>query len=513
VLVWDIIVNAPPVQAVTADPVGNTIQINWAPYFCENVDFYRVYRKSDSTTFDESCCDITNLLDAGYELVSETADTHFTDNSELAIGNRYCYVVTAVMENGTESCPSAIGCAQLEFSVPILTNVTIFETNDAVGKDSVRWTHPQELNVIQFPGPYQYRLYRGIGTQFPNELVFQTTAEANLLDCDTFFVDENLNTVLNEYRYRIELWSGGNVVGSGASSSSVYLTLVPNDNQLELFWTTNTSWYVDSTEVFRETSSGTGVYNSIGWSYSNYFLDTPLVNLQAYCYKVKTYGHYSLPTVDSPLINWSQEVCGEPFDYTPPCAPVLTVEVDCSVAENVLSWTNPNNSCADDVTRYAIYFAAQENEELEFLMLIDGDTDTTFRHFLPLGTPGCYYVTAIDSIPYNNESEPSNVVCVEHCDPLYVLPNVITANNDGINDVFHPKLPFKFVERVDFKLFNRWGQLLFQTDDPMINWDGTIQENGKKVVEGVYFYACRVYFLTLSGEDFIDLHGFVTVFN
>jgi gliding motility-associated-like protein len=319
--------------------------------------------------------------------------------------------------------------------------------------------------------------------------------------------------VLNEYRYRIELWSGGNVVGSGASSSSVYLTLVPNDNQLELFWTTNTSWYVDSTEVFRETSSGTGVYNSIGWSYSNYFLDTPLVNLQAYCYKVKTYGHYSLPTVDSPLINWSQEVCGEPFDYTPPCAPVLTVEVDCSVAENVLSWTNPNNSCADDVTRYAIYFAAQENEELEFLMLIDGDTDTTFRHFLPLGTPGCYYVTAIDSIPYNNESEPSNVVCVEHCDPLYVLPNVITANNDGINDVFHPQLPFKFVERVEFKLFNRWGQLLFQTEDPMINWDGTIQDNGKKVVEGVYFYACRVYFLTLSGEDFIDLHGFVTVFN
>ncbi len=46
---------------------------------------------------------------------------------------------------------------------------------------------------------------------------------------------------------------------------------------------------------------------------------------------------------------------------------------------------------------------------------------------------GCYYVTAVDRS--GNESRPSNTVCKDNC-PYYELPNVMTPNADGKNDLF-----------------------------------------------------------------------------
>jgi gliding motility-associated-like protein len=65
------------------------------------------------------------------------------------------------------------------------------------------------------------------------------------------------------------------------------------------------------------------------------------------------------------------------------------------------------------------------------------------------------------------------------------------------------------VEKIDFKLFNRNGMLLFRTDDPKINWDGTYK--GKIVSPGVYFYQCDVYENRISGLELFHLSGFVHV--
>lgn len=511
--VWNITVNAPPVTGLVVTPSGTSMELNWDDYFCDEVHHYSIYRNTDSVVIDDDCCSPGSLSGSGFEQIGTSETNSYTDTDELIIGNRYCYIITAVFENGIESCASETNCSQLDFSVPILTHVTITSTDVSSGSDSIRWTHPRDLNPLQFPGPYSYNLYRSIAENYPEELIFQTTTEAVLEDCDTLFTETTLNTTANGYRYRIELVSNGAIVGSGASSSSSFLSIIPNDNQLELSWTTNTSWQIDSTDVYRESSPGSGVFTMIERVYGTEFIDAGLINQQLYCYKVKTYGSYSLPSVIRPLVNWSQEVCAAPYDYTAPCSPSLTLLSDCDASTNFLSWNNPNQSCSDDVTRYAVYFSPDSLQEPSLLEIIEGDQHTDYAHFLPQGTPGCYYVTALDSIPYNNESLPSNKTCVEHCEPLYTLPNVITNNGDGINDIFHPQLPYKFIDHVEFRLFNRWGQILFETQDPLINWDGTESKKGKKVTEGVYFYTCRVYFLTLSGEQFMDLHGFVHVFN
>ena len=84
----------------------------------------------------------------------------------------------------------------------------------------------------------------------------------------------------------------------------------------------------------------------------------------------------------------------------------------------------------------------------------------------------------------------SDVVCVESC-AVYELPNTFTPNQDGSNDNFIPR-ENRFVSSVDFKVFNRWGNLLFSTTDPMLNWDGR-SDDGQELSEGTYYYTCSVF--------------------
>jgi gliding motility-associated-like protein len=87
---------------------------------------------------------------------------------------------------------------------------------------------------------------------------------------------------------------------------------------------------------------------------------------------------------------------------------------------------------------------------------------------------------------------------MDNC-PYYKLPNTFTPNGDGQNDVFKPvKNAFRFVEKVDFQVFNRWGQQVFQTTDPHLGWNGK-NANGDDLASGTYFYTCIVYEQRLQG--------------
>ena len=79
---------------------------------------------------------------------------------------------------------------------------------------------------------------------------------------------------------------------------------------------------------------------------------------------------------------------------------------------------------------------------------------------------------------------------MDNC-PRYELPNAFTPNSDGDNDVFIP-YPYCFIDRIEIQIFNRWGELVFQSMDPNINWDGTNQA-GDDLPVGTYYYKCRVF--------------------
>ena len=511
---YNITVKIPPVQLVTVNPFGNSMQINWNPHnFGCDITQYNIYRSTSTSSYTDDCCSLGTPAAMGYTLIGSVTDTFYLDNSNLEIGNQYCYLITAVNSNGIESCVSNQMCNSLNFEVPVMTNVSVFETATVSGKDSIYWSWPKELNLTNFPGPYYYELYRHDNYVGGTEsLVFTSSTQAVISAVDTFYYDQTLNTMDIPYTYRVELYSNGNLVGSSTSASSIYLNLTANDNQLELTWEEYVPWTNNLYEIYRETSPGSGVFNQIGTSTTQSYTDIGLINQKEYCYKIKTIGEFTQNGIRNPIENWSQIQCDEPYDYTPPCAPTIAIEGDCDLETTTLTWTNPNNICADDVVAYNLYFAPFSGDSLTLLTSFDSQFDTTFVHDGRGSIAGCYYVTAIDSMPYNNESLPSNMVCIDNCDGFYELPNVFTPSGDGINDLYHPFLPYKFVESIDLKVYNRWGNLVFETTDPMINWDGTYLNTGKPLSDGVYFYVCVINEIKLAGLQPRSVQGNITIF-
>lgn len=505
-------VNIPAVQNVVVVPNVSSMDISWDPSPCANISHYNVYRSLDSLTLSEDCCSPGAATSIGYELIGSTSSTSYSDNSTLVVGNEYCYLVTAVTTSGVESCLSNYDCAHLNFETPVLTQVSINSTDASSGTDSVMWSWPKELDTLTYSGPYFYQVYRTVGYSGTETLVHTTASSASITTTDSTFEDTSLDTENNPYTYRVELFNNGSLVGTSITASSIYLTLTPNDNQLELNWVEDIPWANSTYEIYRETTPGSTVFNLIATTTNDSYIDTGLVNGAEYCYKIRTIGSYSSAGIKSPIINWSQEVCGTPIDLTPPCSPTLSVTGDCELEETYLNWTNPNNSCADDVMSYNIYFAPFSGDSLTYLATLNSSLDTSFTHADRGSIAGCYYVTAVDSAQYGNESEPSNMICIDNCDAVYNLPNVFTPDGSGLNDLYHPIYPYKFVDHIDLKVFNRWGELMFETQDPAINWDG-INVNNKQCNDGVYFFTVVVYEIKLEGLVSREFQGTITIIN
>jgi gliding motility-associated-like protein len=261
--------------------------------------------------------------------------------------------------------------------------------------------------------------------------------------------------------------------------------------------------------IFKKGPSA-GVFTLIDSTTVKSYIDTSgLVNGALYCYKVLAKGEYSDPTIIRPLLNFSQEACAKPIDTTPPCAPALEVIADCEVPSLVLQWNNPNNSCSDDAVKYYLYYAETEDIDLTLRDSIKIMNDTLFKFDNVTSIAGCWAITAVDS--FGNESLKSAKICADNC-PEYELPNVITVNGDGVNDFFKP-IKNKFIRDIDLKVYNRWGNLVFETTDPAIMWDGKVAMSKQLCTEGTYFYVCQVNEIRVAGIVERTLKGFVQIFH
>ena len=510
----------PPVQNLNVTPQGNTMLLTWSPSICGNATGYKIYRANSTSVNNETCCNGGTPEAMGYSLVGTVNginDTSFADNGPLVISEQYCYVIVVYYANGSVSCPSNQDCAQLQAEFPIITNVSIDVTNDGAGTDTVKWFYPYQLDTVTIfnTGTFYYEVYRATGNGNPTTLVFTTPQSASLAATQRVFFDTGLFTDSNPYTYKVVLYhvsTTGNTttIGESNMASSIFLTLTPNDNQIGLSWTNNVPWTNTSWEVLRETSPGSGIFTLVGTTNTTNYIDTGLTNGVTYCYKIKSIGAYTAPQLPSPLINFSQKECAAPVDLTAPCPPVVSIVPDCDIPQNTITWSNPNNSCADDVMQYNVYYSETDTGSFSLIFSYNTAGDTVFIHNNNGSIAGCYYVTAVDSVQYGNESAASNIVCADNC-PEYWLPNVFTPNGDGDNDFLVP-FPYKFVRDIDLRIYNRWGGLVFSTTDPDINWDGKHMDSGKLLSEGVYYYTCTVNTIRLVGIEPVQLHGFIHLF-
>jgi len=94
-------------------------------------------------------------------------------------------------------------------------------------------------------------------------------------------------------------------------------------------------------------------------------------------------------------------------------------------------------------------------------------------------------------------SESNYVRCVQPEPPYVVIPNVITPNGDGINDMLTIQNLMNWDNRA-LTIFNRWGGIVFKTEDYRNDW------NGSGVSDGVYFGV-----LVISDSGRLETYNFI----
>jgi gliding motility-associated-like protein len=84
----------------------------------------------------------------------------------------------------------------------------------------------------------------------------------------------------------------------------------------------------------------------------------------------------------------------------------------------------------------------------------------------------------------------TSVVHVDFRDSV-LIPNAFSPNGDGTNDVFRVE-NMQYQKLLEFRVFNRWGEQVFETTNMSKGWDGTV--NGKPANVDVYYYLIRLGF-------------------
>lgn len=92
---------------------------------------------------------------------------------------------------------------------------------------------------------------------------------------------------------------------------------------------------------------------------------------------------------------------------------------------------------------------------------------------------------------------------------LYWVPNTFTPDGDQFNQFFRPVLysgydPYEY----DLLIFNRWGQLIWESDNSSIGWDGYYND-GRKCPDGVYTW--KINLKTINNDKKIQVKGHVTL--
>jgi gliding motility-associated-like protein len=118
--------------------------------------------------------------------------------------------------------------------------------------------------------------------------------------------------------------------------------------------------------------------------------------------------------------------------------------------------------------------------------------------------PGIYSVLVSDG-----ECSASDTILIEDCGSALWLPNAFSPNYDGKNDLFKPVIQ-GYLTFYQIQIFNRWGQQIYESSDPLSGWDGTF--NGNVCPDDMYVYIVRYSHSTeISSDKRIIKRGTVTI--
>ena len=235
-----------------------------------------------------------------------------------------------------------------------------------------------------------------------------------------------------------------------------------------------------------------------------------------------------LPAPDVSLITDAADNCGAPvvawvsdstdngfcpenvirtYSVTDDCGNVTYVTRNFMIGDNI-----PNVSfiasptTLDNLNSGWVEFTNNTTGAISYIWDFDDNSpvsneENTSHEFDNSETAG-YYVTLYGISEFGCVDSFSVVISVQE-ELLYYIPNAFTPDGDEYNQTFKPIFESGFdTHDYNFLIFNRWGEVVFESNDHTVGWDGTY--NGKIVQQGTYTYKIEF------GMEYTDARKIVT---
>ena len=162
----------------------------------------------------------------------------------------------------------------------------------------------------------------------------------------------------------------------------------------------------------------------------------------------------------------------------PPEASFTASEPLVSIFNSAVSFTNTSTNAA----RYKWNFGDGQSSSEENPVHIFDRTGTNSVTLIAANGEEC-----LDEYTLNIEVAP------------FFIPNAFSPNDDGKNDVFFDGTPVMDVTSFNMRIFNRWGEQIYETDAYTRPWDGT-QRNGTPCQAGLYTYLINI--VSIKGKPY-----------
>ncbi len=522
---------APTGLIAARDAANEGIDLSWDDYslVCGDAEDIIIWRiDCQVPVLPTDACSLSSPESLGFEQIATTSasNTSYYD-ATAEKGITYYYAITS--EFGSPSFATSVlsdtSSASLELDIPTLTKVDVLLTDDTNGEIFIEWVSPKSTTITE---DYTYTVFRMATVDFTEDVFTEGTPIVTNLD-DSSFTDQLLNTLDSAYLYGVQLVTNtsGTTFNSTPASSTFLQTSGINEG-ISLSWSNHVPWgsaidlYNTIYEGFTFVAAQDVGYDSIFSVIStdeDFSTATDLLAFRQPCdtfyYYVETQGEFCSDVFQDTVTNRSQISFAIADDTIAPESVVLTnTSTDTICTENSVSfplansftWIEPNTpgqfqDPRSDITFYLVYAKGIDEDEFSIKDTIFANESFEYSELFDTeDRASIYAVSAVDE--KENESALTEL-SVDNCSQ-YELPNIFTPNDDGINDTFVPMDGRRFVSSFELKIYNRWGALVFETDDVNINWDAS------NVTDGTFFYEYSIVYDGLE-EESEQKKGFITV--
>ncbi len=472
----DTVVPDTPIMSVTSvNTTTDLAEISWFPTLTADTKGYYIYQFSGGTY---------TVIDTVFGINNNS----ITYNLSNAVALPESYAVAAF-----DSCDntSAISTS--------FTTMNLQNLNDVCsGSNNLRWTpysdFPGGVDTYSIYVRTNFGGYSFLGSVDATTLTYKHSGLTNGTFYDYYIVANEVGTNTKSFTNHVSQLAS---VLELPKYTYLRYASVTEDKQIDLAFIGDTAATVNQFKIMRATDIN-GPYNYIAsvlpdTGYTLYYSDLDVdPDAQSYFYKIIAVDSCG---VDGPISNTAKTI-------------LLKADENLDL-KNLIKWSDYKgwSTGVKDVKLFRYVNSTINPEPVALIPFATNEYTDDVSDYSSYSGEFCYSVIAREAAGglYSFEdSAQSNIVCFNQQSTIYI-PNAFNPSGTN-NPVFKPHFVFVDTDGYLLRIYNKWGNLMFETNNPEKGWDGKVA--GEIVTQGVYVYVMK--YKNTAGASF-EKRGAVTI--